>query len=93
MTLPDRYRADVEALWDYHDMHHNIRPSDIGIGLGSHDLGVATFTAELYHQGVLTDGSSKQASPADSSEPRRAAPGDPGTALVRTATRWTCPAR
>ena len=52
-TLPDRYRADVETLWDYHDMHHTIQPSDVGIGLGSHDLGVATFTAELYHQGVF----------------------------------------
>ncbi|MGH3387776.1 MAG: YdcF family protein [Actinomadura sp.] len=52
-TLPDRSRTDVEKLWDYHDMHHTIRPSDVGIGLGSHDLGVATFTAELYHQGVF----------------------------------------
>lgn len=52
-TLPDVYRADVETLWDYHDMHHTIRPCDVGIGLGSHDLGVATFTAGLYHQGVI----------------------------------------
>jgi uncharacterized SAM-binding protein YcdF (DUF218 family) len=53
VTLPDLYRADVETLWDYHDMHHTIRPSDVGIGLGSHDLGVATFTAELYYQGLF----------------------------------------
>jgi uncharacterized SAM-binding protein YcdF (DUF218 family) len=52
-SLPDAYRADVETLWDYHDMHHAIRPSDVGIGLGSHDLGVATFTAELYQQGMI----------------------------------------
>lgn len=52
-TLPDALRADVETLWDYHDMHHAIRPADIGIGLGSHDLGVATYTAELYHQGMF----------------------------------------
>lgn len=50
-TLSDAYRADVETLWDYHDMHHSIRPTDVAIGLGSHDLGVATFTAELYHEG------------------------------------------
>lgn len=31
-------------------MHHTIRPCDIGIGLGSHDLGVATYAAELYHR-------------------------------------------
>jgi len=53
VTLPDAYRADVTTLWDYHDMHHTIRPCDVGIGLGSHDLGVATFTAELYHQGMI----------------------------------------
>jgi uncharacterized SAM-binding protein YcdF (DUF218 family) len=51
--LPDALRADVEVLWDYHDMHHSIRRCDIGIGLGSHDLGVATFTAELFQQGMF----------------------------------------
>jgi uncharacterized SAM-binding protein YcdF (DUF218 family) len=50
VTLPQRLRADVEILWAYHDMHHDIHPCDIGIGLGSHDLGVATFAAELFHQ-------------------------------------------
>ncbi|MGW0516784.1 YdcF family protein [Crossiella sp. NPDC003009] len=34
-------------------MHHEIRATDIGIGLGSHDLGVATFTAELYQRGMF----------------------------------------
>ncbi|MFI7126066.1 YdcF family protein [Nonomuraea sp. NPDC050153] len=48
--VPDSLKADVETLWDYHDMHHVVRPADVGIGLGSHDLGVATFTADLYHQ-------------------------------------------
>lgn len=52
-TPSDTLRADVETLWDYHDMHHTVRPSDVGIGLGSHDLGVATYTAELYHQGMF----------------------------------------
>ncbi|MEV5570372.1 YdcF family protein [Spirillospora sp. NPDC052269] len=52
-TLPAAYRADVETLWDYHQMHHVARPSDVGIGLGSHDLGVATFAAELYHRGMF----------------------------------------
>ena len=53
MSLPDDYRADVETLWDYHDMHHTVRPCDVGIGLGGHDLGVATWTAELFHQGMF----------------------------------------
>ncbi len=52
-TLPDDLRADVQTLWDYHDMRHEIRPADIGIGLGSHDLGVATYTAELFHAGMF----------------------------------------
>ncbi|AUI62499.1 YdcF family protein [Amycolatopsis sp. BJA-103] len=52
-NLPDDLRADVQALWDYHDMHHELRPADVGIGLGSHDLGVATFTAELFHAGMF----------------------------------------
>lgn len=47
-SLPDSLRADVETLWDYHDMHHELRPADVGIGLGSHDLSVATCAAELY---------------------------------------------
>lgn len=51
--VPDVYRADVETLWDYHDMHHTIRPTDVGIGLGSHDLGVAAFAAELYREGMF----------------------------------------
>jgi uncharacterized SAM-binding protein YcdF (DUF218 family) len=51
--LAGEIRADVEVLWRYHDMRHEVRPSDVGIGLGSHDLGVATRTAELYHQGIF----------------------------------------
>jgi uncharacterized SAM-binding protein YcdF (DUF218 family) len=42
---------DAQILWDYHQMHHEPRDTDIAIGLGSHDLGVADHTAHLYHQG------------------------------------------
>ncbi|GII54274.1 hypothetical protein Pth03_26630 [Planotetraspora thailandica] len=52
-ALPDAIRADVEVLWDYHDMHHTVRPADVGIGLGSHDLGVATCAADLYSRGMF----------------------------------------
>jgi uncharacterized SAM-binding protein YcdF (DUF218 family) len=45
-------RADVQVLWDFNDMHHEIRPSNVGIGLGSHDPNVAVHAAELYHRGV-----------------------------------------
>jgi uncharacterized SAM-binding protein YcdF (DUF218 family) len=43
--------ADARLIWDYHQMNHVLRPVDVGIGLGSHDLGVATFAAQLFHQG------------------------------------------
>ncbi|MFE1989225.1 YdcF family protein [Streptomyces mirabilis] len=44
--------ADARLLWDYHRMHHEPRPCSVAVGLGSHDLGVADVTAELYHQGM-----------------------------------------
>ncbi|MBO0884582.1 MAG: YdcF family protein [Mycobacterium sp.] len=34
-------------------MHHQVRPCSAAIGLGSHDLGVATFAAELYRAGLF----------------------------------------
>ncbi|MGW4814303.1 YdcF family protein [Kitasatospora cineracea] len=39
---------DAQLLWDYHQLHHTIRPCSVIIGLGSHDLGVATRSAQLY---------------------------------------------
>ena len=53
VTIPPDLHADVQTLWNYHDMHHELRPVDVCIGLGSHDLGVATYTAELYHRGFF----------------------------------------
>ncbi|MEU6034249.1 YdcF family protein [Actinomadura sp. NPDC047616] len=53
MSLPEGLRADVEVLWRYHDMGHGVRRCDVAIGLGSHDLGVATYAAELYHRGMV----------------------------------------
>lgn len=44
---------DAQTLWDYHQMHHAPRATDIAIGLGSHDIGVAEHTADLYHQGMF----------------------------------------
>jgi uncharacterized SAM-binding protein YcdF (DUF218 family) len=46
--IPAEHRADVLTLWDYHDMKHEVHPADIGIGLGSHDIGVAVRATELY---------------------------------------------
>ncbi|WP_067486334.1 YdcF family protein [Actinomadura hibisca] len=45
--------ADAQLIWDYHLMGHELKPCSAAIGLGSHDLGVATFAAELFHQGLF----------------------------------------
>nr|WP_167308306.1 ElyC/SanA/YdcF family protein [Streptomyces tendae] len=34
-------------------MGHDVRPCSVAIGLGSHDLGVADTTADLYHRGMM----------------------------------------
>jgi uncharacterized SAM-binding protein YcdF (DUF218 family) len=47
--IPADLHADVETLWNYHNLQHELRPVDVGIGLGSHDLGVGSYIAELYH--------------------------------------------
>lgn len=46
--ITDEQWNDAERIWQYHQMGHELRPVDAAIGLGSHDLGVATFAAELY---------------------------------------------
>lgn len=44
--------TDAQTLWDFQLMGQEPRPSSVLIGLGSHDLGVADATANLYHQGM-----------------------------------------
>lgn len=44
---------DAQLIWDYHQMGHELRACSAAIGLGSHDLGVASFAAELYHDGLF----------------------------------------
>ncbi|WP_445276819.1 YdcF family protein [Streptomyces sp. DSM 41033] len=44
--------ADAQVLWDYHQMHHELRPCSVAIGLGSHDLGVADTAVDLYTRGL-----------------------------------------
>ncbi|MRH89959.1 YdcF family protein [Nocardia sp. SYP-A9097] len=52
-TVPAMYRSDVETLWDYNQMHHEPHPVDVAVGLGGHDIGVATYAADLYRAGVF----------------------------------------
>ncbi|MET9899473.1 YdcF family protein [Streptomyces sp. NPDC006446] len=44
--------ADAQLLWDFQQMGHEPRPCSVAIGLGSHDLGVADTTADLYRRGM-----------------------------------------
>jgi uncharacterized SAM-binding protein YcdF (DUF218 family) len=51
--ISDADRQDAQIIWDYHQLRHQPRPCDAGIGLGSNDLGVATLAADLYHAGMF----------------------------------------
>ncbi|MFF8903362.1 YdcF family protein [Streptomyces olivaceoviridis] len=42
--------SDAQRLWDFQQMGHEVRPCSVAIGLGSHDLGVADTTADLFHR-------------------------------------------
>ncbi len=44
---------DARALFDFNQLHHELQPCPVGIGLGSHDLGVAEVTASLFHRGAF----------------------------------------
>lgn len=52
-TLTEDQRQQAELLWDYHQMHHQVRPVNAAIGLGSHDLGVPAYCARLYRAGLF----------------------------------------
>ncbi|GHI89884.1 YdcF family protein [Streptomyces xanthophaeus] len=50
--ISERAWADAEIIWDFHQMHHEPRPCSVAVGLGSHDLGVADTTVDLYQRGM-----------------------------------------
>ncbi|WP_308016283.1 YdcF family protein [Nonomuraea aurantiaca] len=50
-VITDEQWQHARTIWDYHQMHHDLRRCDVAIGLGSHDLGVARAAAELYRAG------------------------------------------
>jgi uncharacterized SAM-binding protein YcdF (DUF218 family) len=51
--VSEREWRDAHLVWDYQSLGHQLRPCSAGIGLGSHDLGVASYSAHLYHQGLF----------------------------------------
>ena len=52
-AITEDHRQRAKLIWDYHQMHHDVRPVDAAIGLGSHDLGVPAFCAQLYRAGLF----------------------------------------
>ncbi|WP_238488591.1 YdcF family protein [Streptomyces sp. UNOC14_S4] len=52
-AITDDQRRRAKLIWGYHQMSHEVRPCDAAIGLGSHDLGVPAFCAELYRAGLF----------------------------------------
>ncbi|MGW8952657.1 YdcF family protein [Streptomyces sp. NPDC055709] len=53
MILTEQVHQDAQRLWDYQSMGHELRPCSVAIGLGSHDLGVADTTVDLYRRGMM----------------------------------------
>ncbi len=49
----DESRIDelAQKLWDYHHLHHKLEPCDVILALGSNDLRVAEYAADLYLRG------------------------------------------
>ncbi len=41
----------AQIIWDYHHLNHTLQKSDIILALGSNDIRVAEFAADLYLQG------------------------------------------
>src|SRR5215471_7721299 len=41
----------ARKIWDYHHLNHTLEKADIILALGSNDLRVAEYAAELYLQG------------------------------------------
>ena len=45
----------ARVLWDYHQLKHEPIPADLIVALGTNDLRVAEFAADLYHRGYGKD--------------------------------------
>jgi uncharacterized SAM-binding protein YcdF (DUF218 family) len=49
----DAVWSDIRILWDFNQMRHQLKRCSVGIGVGSHDPNVPTYTAELFHLGIF----------------------------------------
>ncbi len=51
MTITAEILSAARTIWDYHHVRHTPVPADVIIALGTNDLRVAAFAAQLFHQG------------------------------------------
>ena len=53
VTVTETDRAAAKAIWTFHQLGHRLRRCSVAVGLGSHDLGVPVFAAELHREGLF----------------------------------------
>ncbi len=51
MEVTDEHVHHARIIWDYLQLKHTPIPADLIIALGTNDLRVAEFAADLYHRG------------------------------------------
>jgi uncharacterized SAM-binding protein YcdF (DUF218 family) len=51
MPISEEVLRSARVIWEYHQLRHKPIPADVIIALGTNDLRVAEFAAELYHRG------------------------------------------
>jgi len=49
--FPEQIISAARILWDYLHMNHALQKSDVAIAMGSHDLRVASYAAQLVLEG------------------------------------------
>src|SRR5580692_8829029 len=51
MQVSEKHLRCARIVWQYHQLGHRAIPADAIVALGTHDLRVAEFAAELYRSG------------------------------------------
>jgi hypothetical protein len=52
MLVTEAHLSSARIIWQYHQLGHRQIPADVIIALGTNDLRVAEFAADLYHAGI-----------------------------------------
>ena len=53
VVLTEEVRERARVVWDYQQRAQEPRRGEVAVVLGSHDLGVATCAADLFHRGYF----------------------------------------